>query len=231
MPFAPRLAKVLAWIAAVTACLGTELVGATWPGYSSWRQVVSTLAAVGAPTRPLMNAVLVVTLLALAALGLVLRAASALGRGFLMISAAAVAFAVAFPFPAPDVDTGPHTAAVTFAMVMLGFAPLACCASWRRGQWGQRWRQVLPATLVLVAMGLTFLANWLKKSSIMGVTERVFVAAEMAVLIWAVSAGVRPREVSGLPGGAGESVEVPTQGLPAGAVAVSATQVQSQSRA
>jgi len=191
VPLAPRLAKVLAWIAAVTACAGTELVGATWPGYSSWRQVVSTLAAVGAPTRPLMNAVLVITLLALAALAVVVRGASALGRCFLMVSAASVAFAVAFPFPAPDVDTGPHTAAVTFAMVMLGFAPLACCAPWRRRQWGQQWRQVLPVTLVLVAMGLTFLANWLKKTSIMGVTERVFVAAEMGVLVWAVSAGLR----------------------------------------
>ena len=62
---------------------------------------------------------------------------------------------------------------------------------WRRRQWGQQWRQVLPVTLVLVAMGLTFLANWLKKTSIMGVTERVFVAAEMGVLVWAVSAGLR----------------------------------------
>lgn len=148
------------------------------------------MAAVGAPTRPWMNAVLVVTLAALAGLAVGLRNASLLGRIFLAVSSASVAFAVAFPFPAPDVDTGPHTAAVTFAMVMLGFAPLACCARWRRGAWGQQWRQVLPVTCILVVLGFTFLGNWLKKTSIMGVTERVFVAAEMLALVWAVSAGV-----------------------------------------
>ena len=160
-----------------------------WPGYSSWHQVVSTLAAVGAPTRIAMNVVLAVTLLALAALAVVVPGASALGRTLLGVAAASVAFAMAFPFPAPDVDFGPHTAAVTFAMVALGLTPLACCAPWRRGQWRLRWRQVLPVTLVLIALGLTFLANWLHKTSVMGVMERVFVAAEMGVLVWSAYAG------------------------------------------
>lgn len=189
MPSASRLAKLLAWVAAVTACAGTEIVGATWREYSPWQQVVSTLAAVGAPTRPLMNAVLVVTMAALAALACVLPGASATGRVLLVGSAASLGFAVALPFPAPDVDTGAHTAAVTFAMVLLGFAPIASCTPWRRGEWALRWQQLAPATVILIVLGLTFLANWLNKASVMGIIERVFVAAEMACLVWTVYAG------------------------------------------
>ena len=102
MPSIRSSAKALAWTAAVTSCVGTEVVGAMWPGYSSWHQVVSPLAAVGAPTRIAMNVVLAVTLLALAALAVVVPGASALGRTLLGVAAASVAFAMAFPFPAPD---------------------------------------------------------------------------------------------------------------------------------
>ncbi|NDB18657.1 MAG: DUF998 domain-containing protein [Actinobacteria bacterium] len=193
MPSRSRAALVFAWTAAITPCVGTEVVGALWSEYSPWHQVVSTLAAVGAPTRAIMNVVLVVTMVALAALAVTWPGAGALGRAFLMTSATAVGFAVALPFPAPDVDTGAHTAAVTVAMVMLGFAPIAACTPWRRGQWALRWQTLVPVTSVLIVLGLTFLANWLHKTSVMGVVERVFVAAEMACLVWAVHASQRLR--------------------------------------
>ena len=193
MPSPSRAATASAWAAAVTPCVGTEAVGAMWSDYSPWHQVVSTLAAVGAPTRAWMNAVLVVTMLALVALAVTWPGAGVLGRSFLVASAVGVGFAVALPFPAPDVDTGAHTAAVTVAMVMLGFAPIAACTPWRRGQWALRWQTLVPATAVLIVLGLTFLANWLHKTSVMGVVERVFVAAEMACLVWTVRASQRMR--------------------------------------
>ena len=195
-----RYALVFAWASAVVSCCGTQIVGMAWRDYSPVAQTVSTLAAIGAPTREWMNAVLVVTAASLAALAVVVTAASRLGRILLWLAAMGVTAAVLLPFPAPDVDTGPHTAAVTVAMVMVGFAPLAMCAKWRRGAWGMRLLPVVIATAVLVVLGFTFLGHWLHKTPVMGLIERIFIAAEMVCLVWVVHRGtasgtrVQPRD-------------------------------------
>lgn len=184
-----RYALVFAWASALVSCCGTQIVGMAWREYSPVSQTVSTLAAITAPTRTWMNAVLVVTAASLAALAVVVPAASRLGRILLWLAATGVMAAVLLPFPAPDVDTGPHTAAVTVAMVMVGFAPLAMCAKWRRGNWEMRLLPVVLATAVLVVLGFTFLGHWLHKTPVMGLIERIFIAAEMACLVWVVHRG------------------------------------------
>jgi uncharacterized membrane protein YfcA len=136
-----------------------------------------------------MNAVLIVTAACMFALAFVVQSASLVGRILMFTAGLALVAAILLPFPAPDTDTGPHTAAVTTAMVMLGFAPLGMCAPWRRGSWNFNLTRVVVFTAVLVVLGLTFLGNWLHKTPLMGIIERIFIAAEMVCLVWIVYRG------------------------------------------
>lgn len=171
-------ARWLAGLAAVSMCAGTLIMPAFWPGFSSVRETVSSLSAVGAPTRIPMTVFGLGTVVCLLGLAVVLKQAAPLGRALLVIASASAAMSLVIPKPTPHTDTPGHTAAVTFLAVSLGFWPLASFAS-RQRRWLASFRYTVIYTAVAIILGFTFLFNWLESSPLTGILERIFMFAEL----------------------------------------------------
>lgn len=176
------LAQWLSWVAALSVVGGTMLLPLQWSEFSSSRQTVSSLAALGAPSRPEMNAVFVVTVLCLGLIAVSLRGAAMFGRGLIAIAAVAGVLVIAYPLPAPDTDSTSHTLTVTVLAFALGFWPAAAHAG-HRGRWAAPARLTLAVTVALVVLGVTFWLSWRVHGALTGLFERVFLFAEMASLV------------------------------------------------
>lgn len=188
----PRVcaARVSAWIAAVVLIGGTFILPLKWASFSSVRQTVSALAANGAPSQTAMNAVFVVTIIAISVVAILLTEATAFARGLLITAAVSAILVMVFPLPKPDVDTPLHTLFVTVLAFALGFWPATSHVA-RSHSWPVPSRTTGIVTIVLVALGVNFWLNWLFKTPHTGIYERIFVCSELVALVWFVHMGTR----------------------------------------
>ena len=184
-------ARVASWIAALFLCVPVLILPLFWPGFSSMRQTVSALAAIGAPTRVAMEICACISIVALLTLAMTLKTSATFGRVLLLGCAVSGTCVLLFPLPAPDVDTDVHTLTVTMLAFFLGFWPLASHAK-RGGDWAVPLRATVVATTMLIALGVTFWLHWLVSDPATGLFERIFVFSEMAATVLFTHWATRP---------------------------------------
>jgi len=173
----------LSRIAAVILILGTIFQQTRWESYSPVSQTVSSLAAIGVPSRQTMNLITLVGAFLLIAIAVRLDHCGSIGRIFIAVAGIGLIGVAAFPVPSVTEDSDWHTAAATLVLVLMALWPVAAHFGTRSHLWAVSVRQTAVSTAVMVVVGILFWVNWLIETPIMGLVERIFLVLQLCFLI------------------------------------------------
>ena len=174
------------WLSRITAAiliLGTIFQQTRWDSYSPVSQTVSSLAAIGVPSRQTMNLITLVGAFLLLAIAVRLDHCGSVGRIFIAVSGIGLIGVAAFPVPSVTEDSDWHTAAATLVLVLMALWPVAAHFGTRSQYWAVSVRQTAISTGVMVVVGILFWVNWLIETPIMGLVERIFLVMQLCFLI------------------------------------------------
>ena len=173
----------LSWITAGFLILGTIWQQARWNNYSPVRETVSSLAAIGVPSRLTMNLITLIGAIFFLAIAVKLDHCGSIGRIFIGVAGIGLIGVAAFPVPSVTEDSALHTAAATLVLVLMCLWPVAAHFGDRSHLWGVSIRKSVISTVVLAVAGIFFWVNWLIETPVMGLVERCFLVMQLGFLI------------------------------------------------
>jgi hypothetical membrane protein len=173
----------LSAIAAAVLIFGTIWQQFTWDNFSPVKQTVSSLAAIGVPSRHGMNAITLAGALLFLAIAIKLDHCGSVGRMFIGLAGIGLIGVTAFPVPSITEDSALHTAAATIVLVLMCLWPAAAHFGSRSNLWAVSIRQSAISTIVMAMVGIFFWVNWLIETPIMGLVERIFLVMQLLFLI------------------------------------------------
>lgn len=173
-------------VAAVVLFGGLLAAQAALPNFSPMKQTMSSLAARDAPSRDLMTLVIVIVGICQVIAAHGFKQAAKPGRFILMLGGIGVLGVAAFPVPYVTHDSHLHTFMATLALGSMCLWPVFSATNKYATPWVLTHRGAWTSTLCLAVLGLTFLANWLEKSHVMGLLERVLIASQIVWLMVAL---------------------------------------------
>jgi hypothetical membrane protein len=174
---------VLSWATAAILILGIIWQQARWDSYSPVKQTVSSLAAIGVPSRQSMNAITLVGAIMLLGISFKLNHCGSIGRIFIGVAGVGLIGVAAFPVPSITADSAWHTAAATVVLVAMCLWPAAAHFGTRSHLWSVPIKHTVISTGAMVVVGITFWIHWLIETPIMGLVERMFLVMELIFLI------------------------------------------------
>lgn len=174
--------------------LGTIWQQARWNNYSPVSQTVSSLAAIGVPSRQTMNLITLVGAIFLLAIAIKLDHCGSIGRFFIGAAGVALIGVAAFPVPSVTKDSALHTAAATVVLIAMCLWPAAAHFGARSDLWAVSIRRSAISTVVMAVVGIFFWVNWLIETPIMGLVERCFLVMQLGFLIALI--GVSKRKLA-----------------------------------
>lgn len=163
--------------------LGTIWQQARWNNYSPVRETVSSLAAIGVPSRLTMNLITLAGAIFFLAIAIKLDHCGSIGRIFIGVAGIGLIGVAAFPVPSVTEDSAWHTAAATVVLVLMCLWPAAAHFGDRSHLWTVSVRQSVISTVVMAVVGIVFWLNWLVETPIMGLVERAFLIMQLCFLI------------------------------------------------
>lgn len=163
--------------------LGTIWQQAIWDNFSPVRQTVSSLAALGVPSRHGMNAITLAGAFLFLAIAIKLDHCGSIGRMFIGIAGIGLIGVAAFPVPSITEDSALHTASATVVLVLMCLWPAAAHFGSRSNLWAVSIRQSAISTVVMAVVGIIFWVNWLIETPIMGLVERIFLVMQLIFLV------------------------------------------------
>jgi len=173
----------LSGIAAAVLILGTIWQQTTWDNFSPVRQTVSSLAAIGVPSRNGMNAITLAGAFLFLAIAIKLDHCGSIGRMFIGISGIGLIGVTAFPVPSVTENSALHTATATIVLVLMCLWPAAAHFGSRSNLWAVSIRQSAISTITMAVAGIIFWFNWLIETPIMGLVERTFLVIQLIFLV------------------------------------------------
>lgn len=163
--------------------LGTVWQQTRWTSYSPVSQTVSSLAALGVPSRQTMNLITLTGAFLLIAIASKLDHCGKIGRVFIAVAGFGLIGVVAFPVPSVTEDSPLHTATATVVLVAMCLWPAAAHFGDNSHLWAVPIRQSVISTVVMAVVGITFWINWLIDTPLMGLVERIFLVTQLIFLV------------------------------------------------
>lgn len=174
---------VVSLLGALLLIIGTYFLQKSWTNFSPMQQTMSSLAAIGAPTRHQMTVLIVVVGLCLLLAALTLKSLAKPGRYLLGIAGLGSFGTAAFPVPGVSANSTMHTFMAGVVLVSMCLWPLGAHHYNQSGHWPVSLRTAIAVTVTMALTGIVFLINWLQGSPIMGLLERVLLSFQLLCFI------------------------------------------------
>jgi len=178
-----RVTLAVSLLGALMLIIGTYFLQKSWTDFSPVKQTMSSLAAIGAPTRHQMTILIVVVGLCLIIAALSLKSPAKPGRWLLGAAGTGALGTAAFPVPAISANSTIHTFMAGVVLVSMCLWPIGAHHYNQSGHWPVSLRTAIAVTVTMALTGIVFLINWLQGSPIMGLLERVLLSFQLACFI------------------------------------------------
>ena len=178
-----RVTLALSVAGALILVVGTYFLQESWTNFSPVKQTMSSLAAIGAPTRHQMTALIVVVGLCLIVAAFSLKTPAKPGRCLLGAAGVGALGTAAFPVPGISANSTMHTFMASVVLVSMCLWPVGAHHYNRSGLWPVSLRTAVSVTVTMALTGIIFLINWLQGSPIMGLLERVLLSFQLLCFI------------------------------------------------
>ena len=155
----------------------------SWTDFSPVKQTMSSLAAIGAPTRYQMTLLIVLVGVCLILVALTLELSAKPGRWLLGSAGVGALGTAAFPVPAITANSAMHTFMASVTLVSMCLWPLGAHHYNQSGHWPVSLRTAISVTFTMAATGIVFLIHWLQESSITGLLERILLTLQLTFFI------------------------------------------------
>ena len=156
-----------------------------WPDFQPLSQTFSSLAALNAPTRSMVTAVMVTVGVCQLVIAWGFQLAKTYGRLLIGSSGIAVFGVAAFPVPEIFADSNVHTFMAGVVLISMCLWPIFSIHHHHLAPWMLSTRGAWTVTVAQAVVGLVFLAAWLVNHRLTGLLEMLLLSTQSAIVILA----------------------------------------------
>ena len=157
-----------------------------WPDFNPLKQTLSSLAALDAPTRGMITAVMLSVGCCQLIIAWGFKFAEKYGRALIGLSGCAVFGVAAFPVPSVFADSNWHTFMAGIVLIAMCLWPIFSIRQHPVSPWLLTVRGAWTTTVIQAVVGLVFLAAWLVNHSLTGLLEMALLTTQSGLVIAAI---------------------------------------------
>lgn len=183
MYFRHRIALGSAVVGYLVLAGGIYASYVVWPDFQPLSQTFSSLAALDAPTRPMITTTMVAVGVCQLVIAWGFQLARTPGRVLIGLSGMAVFGVAAFPVPSVFADSNLHTFMAGVVLIAMCLWPIFSIHNHHLAPWILSVKGAWTATVIQAVVGLVFLAAWLVNHQLTGLLEMLLLSTQSATVI------------------------------------------------